>query len=132
MATRRNFFNGVFGNRCPSCWEGAVFRGFYSMNERCPSCGFEFVRENGYFLGAMVISYFVAGFSAVPTLVILLFVSRWEVMSATAMSCLQIVLLNPPLFHFARLAWLHMDREVARVAFEKDKQGKSTDGREGL
>ena len=122
---KRTFIHGVFGNRCPVCWEGAVFGGVYQMNEACPKCGFKFVKEDGYFLGAMVISYFVAGFSAVPTLILLIFAAHWEVPMATFMSCLQILLINPPLFHFSRLAWLHMDREISQKAFEVDTRSNT-------
>jgi hypothetical protein len=62
----------------------------------------------------MVISYLIAGFSAVPTLILLIFVAQWEVPLATFMSCVQILLINPPLFHFSRLVWLHLDREITK------------------
>ena len=99
------------------------------MNETCPRCHYRFAREDGYFLGAMVISYFVGGFSAVPTLIFLIFGAGWDPLLATGMSCLQIALLNLPLFHFARLAWLHMDREVSRLAFEQDQRGVTSNDR---
>ena len=126
-----SFLRGVFGNRCPSCGEGAVFSGLYQMNETCPACQYRFEREDGYFLGAMVISYFVGGFSAVPTLIYFIFGAGWEPLQATLLSCVQIVLGNPPLFHFSRLAWLHMDREVSRRAFEQDQAGNRVDDRKG-
>jgi len=94
------------------------------MNADCPRCVYHFERENGYFLGSMVISYFIGGFSAVPTLMLLIFAAGWDPLEATAVSCLQILLIHPPLFHFSRLAWLHLDREVSRRAFEQDQTGQ--------
>ena len=41
--------------RCPRCGSGGVFRNFFDLHERCPSCGLKFEREPGYWVGAMVI-----------------------------------------------------------------------------
>ena len=60
--TLANTLNGIFGNCCPRCLEGAVFFGFYAMNPTCPHCGLRFEREPGYFLGAMMVAYFVGAF----------------------------------------------------------------------
>src|SRR5204862_6507411 len=46
--------------RCPRCLRGKVFRRFVSMNDGCPECGYVFGREEGYFTGAMYISYTLA------------------------------------------------------------------------
>src|SRR2546429_5230502 len=43
--------------RCPRCMRGAVFRGFIDTNDRCPVCGYRFGREEGYFTGAMYVSF---------------------------------------------------------------------------
>ena len=56
---------GILHQRCPRCRSGrifrySVFRGFPKMHERCPVCHLKFQREEGYFLGAMYISYGLA------------------------------------------------------------------------
>src|ERR671933_804131 len=43
--------------RCPRCLRGAVFRRLVDMHEDCPSCGYRYGREEGYFTGAMYVSY---------------------------------------------------------------------------
>lgn len=48
--------NGV-RMRCPRCGERGVFRSFYELHERCPSCGYVFEREEGYWLGAMIVIF---------------------------------------------------------------------------
>src|SRR5919197_3985339 len=53
---------GILHQLCPRCGVGRIFRGsllrgFPRMNERCPVCDLKFAREEGYFLGAMDISY---------------------------------------------------------------------------
>ena len=51
--------------RCPRCRAGSIFRysifrGFPRMCERCAVCDLKFQREEGYFLGAMYISFGLA------------------------------------------------------------------------
>ena len=60
-----SIFAGVFHQLCPRCrigsiFRSSIFRGYPSMRERCPVCQLKFEREQGYFLGAMYISYGLA------------------------------------------------------------------------
>ena len=55
----------IFRQMCPRCRSARIFRksifaGFPRMQEQCPRCGLKFEREQGYFLGAMYISYGLA------------------------------------------------------------------------
>src|SRR5215468_8675052 len=43
--------------RCPICGRGKLFRGYFDNPERCPSCGYFFMRESGYFLPHVPIGY---------------------------------------------------------------------------
>lgn len=42
--------------RCPVCGEKDIFASFFTIREHCPDCGLEFEREEGYWLGAMVVA----------------------------------------------------------------------------
>lgn len=42
--------------RCPVCGSRGIFRGFFALADRCPSCGFSFEREDGYWVGAMILN----------------------------------------------------------------------------
>src|SRR5436190_356979 len=42
--------------RCPRCGEAPLFRGAFTMHERCPRCGLVLEREQGYYVGAIVVS----------------------------------------------------------------------------
>lgn len=42
---------------CPSCRRGRIYRSLTEMNPECPHCGVTFEREEGDFLGAMLIAY---------------------------------------------------------------------------
>ena len=62
--------------RCAVCGGGGLFRGWFEMAERCPTCGYRFEREEGFFLGAYVINLAVAQalvilLAVVPAIVLL-------------------------------------------------------------
>jgi uncharacterized protein (DUF983 family) len=42
--------------RCPNCGTGGLFTGYFTIRERCPACGLTFEREEGYWLGAMIVA----------------------------------------------------------------------------
>lgn len=44
-----------FRGRCPHCGGRGIFRGVTELKDACPSCGFSFVREEGYWVGAMTV-----------------------------------------------------------------------------
>ena len=44
---------------CPRCGARTLFRGVFSMHERCAVCDLKFEREPGYFVGAIYINYAV-------------------------------------------------------------------------
>jgi uncharacterized protein (DUF983 family) len=77
------------------------------MNARCANCGLSFARENGYYLGAMVVSYFAGAFALVPTVLVLKFVLDAEGWLLIAVPVGQILLLGPWMFRYSRLLWLH-------------------------
>lgn len=54
----------LFSQKCPRCESNNMFVGgvgfskkAMEMHSQCPSCGFDFVREPGFYTGAMYISY---------------------------------------------------------------------------
>ncbi len=42
---------------CPRCGARTLFRGAFTMHERCAVCELKFEREPGYFVGAIYINY---------------------------------------------------------------------------
>jgi uncharacterized protein (DUF983 family) len=54
-ARRRAFGRGLVA-ACPNCGGRGLFRTYFTMHERCPTCGYRFEREEGYWLGAMVVA----------------------------------------------------------------------------
>lgn len=44
-----------FRGRCPSCGSRGIFKGVSDLKEDCPTCGLHFEREDGYWLGSMIV-----------------------------------------------------------------------------
>jgi uncharacterized protein (DUF983 family) len=42
--------------RCPNCGAGDLFTSFFTIRSRCPECHVVFEREEGYWLGAMIVA----------------------------------------------------------------------------
>ena len=42
--------------RCPACGGRGLFASYFTLHEHCPTCGLRFEREDGYWLGAMIVA----------------------------------------------------------------------------
>ena len=96
--------------RCPVCGKGKIFRGYLDTPERCPECGYYFMRETGYFLPHAPISYLTIVFVAFLVWVVVRLIMGVE----SDFIVLTSILLVPLLFAFwsnryAKMAWLVFD-----------------------
>jgi uncharacterized protein (DUF983 family) len=55
--------------RCPLCGSPGIFRGWFRLRDRCPGCGYRFEREEGYWVGAMIVNL---GFAQVVFMALLI------------------------------------------------------------
>ena len=46
-----------FAGACPHCGGRGIFAGIAELEDACPNCGFSFVREEGYWVGAMTVIF---------------------------------------------------------------------------
>jgi len=105
---KRNLFMAVLLMRCPRCREGAVYRGLLLTRRRCAVCGLEFERENGYFTGAMYISYFLGIVTTAPVWLTMLLTGQ-SLGLIMAVTVAQVVVSVPIFYHYSRVLWLHFD-----------------------
>lgn len=106
----------IVRQRCPRCLRGQVFRGRIRMHERCPVCDLRFEREQGYFLGAMYVSY-ALGLAVLGSLVILTWwlvglENPWNLTPSVVI----FLLFVPAIFRYSRVIWMHLDRAVDRLS----------------
>ena len=100
--------------KCPKCEKGKIFsrKGnvfafrLPQMHERCPSCGYKFEREPGYFLGAMYVSY---GLTVAEMLVVFLSIFWWMPLWPLYIIMLTVLLFSS-LFNYrlSRIIWIHL------------------------
>ena len=80
------------------------------MTDSCPVCGLHFLREAGYFLGAMYISYGLGVFTVLPVAIVLAVVVQWHVAIVLLVALLQTLISVPLFFRYSRVIWLHADQ----------------------
>ena len=120
---RPSRLGAILRQRCPRCLTGKVFRGLVDMRESCPNCGLRFGREEGYFTGAMYVSYLIG-------LVLLfgIFLLLWTFSSRTLMATYVLLgvtaavylLLVPVVFRYSRVVWMHFDRRFGPESDEDE------------
>ncbi len=82
------------------------------MHECCDVCGLKFEREQGYFLGAMYISYGF-GVALMAALVALLWLATgWRLEKLILVAALLLVPFAPLITVLARVLWIHFDRAI--------------------
>jgi len=97
--------------RCPVCLAGPMFAGLIRMWEVCPNCGHRFMREPGFFQGAMYVSYTMGLF----TFLFLLLFCRARLTPAIGLTAAYVVAfvlqlcLVPILFRYSRVIWAHLN-----------------------
>ncbi len=112
--------SSFFRNKCPSCKSAPIFSGIYAMNSKCPSCGIEFEKESGYFIGAMIASYFLGVFLALPVLLALVFYFKISMELAIGATILQTFLMQPVLFRYSRILWIQIEHHLTQAIHSKN------------
>ncbi len=95
--------------RCPNCLQGPVFKRGITMNDGCSVCGHEFMREQGYFQGAMYMSYALGiPLMLFMTVALMLVLPSHSPTVALFISVPIFLLLVPVMFRYSRVLWMHL------------------------
>ena len=102
---------------CPRCRIGrifcsSIFRGFPAMREACLVCGLKFEREEGYFVGAMLIDYGLGLAITAAIGVVVWYLTRWPVDKAAIVAFLIFLPIIPTLTRFGRVLWIYLDQAI--------------------
>jgi uncharacterized protein (DUF983 family) len=99
--------------RCPFCNRGKLFRGYFDTPERCPECGFFFLRETGYFLPHVAIGYGATVIVALGIWPLLRYVfgvrSDWMILGAMLLGG---VAFGIWFIRYAKMLWLAIDLKL--------------------
>ena len=106
--------SSIFGLCCPACRTGALFPNpskffdfSFKMNTRCPHCNESFIREPGFYYGAMFISYIFSAFFSLLFAGVLIIVFDIEWRYVIGLLCLVLILTFAYLFKVSRSIWIH-------------------------
>jgi uncharacterized protein (DUF983 family) len=116
-ASHWSALQGILRQVCPRCREGLMFHPFsmrhwLDMYAACPVCGLKFDREQGYFIGAMYVSY---GLSIPPVLALVFtfwWLAGWPLGSAIMGAFVAYLPFVPLAVRFSRVIWIYIDRSV--------------------
>jgi uncharacterized protein (DUF983 family) len=111
MPNNRLSLGHVFSGVCPSCRTGKITTGLFSIRKRCSVCDYNFFPEPGFYLGAMMISFFISAFFLVPT-IILLKLSDVQPETMIIWPITQFLIVAPVLIHYSRVLWLHIEYSI--------------------
>jgi len=98
--------------RCARCGGGKLFKRYLNMVDDCPTCGYHFEREDGYWGGALAINIIATGglFTVVFVIALVLTVPNVPVAPLLAI-LVPIALFVPILYYpFSKTVWVAVDR----------------------
>lgn len=102
---------GILRMRCPRCLQGRLFRDAFRMNDPCTVCGMVVQREQGYFLGAMYISYGIASVILISVFfTIQALRPDWSGFLVAGLAVALYVPLVPAVYRYSRVLWVYFDR----------------------
>ncbi len=93
-----------------SIFRSSIYWGLPKMCERCSVCGLKFQREEGYFLGAMYISFGLALLIIAMIAVLLWIVTGWWITKDMIWAVALFLPLAPAISLFARVLWIYLDQ----------------------
>jgi uncharacterized protein (DUF983 family) len=114
-STNSSTLGAIFRQRCPRCRQGrifvhSIFRGFPRMCQRCPICDLKFQREEGYFLGAMYISFGLALVIIALIAALLWAITGWWITKDVIWAVVLFLPLAPSISLLARVLWIYLDQ----------------------
>ena len=88
--------------RCPRCGERGIFLSWFRLRPTCPRCDLRFEKEDGGFLGAMVVNYLVAFLVWTTVLVITMVFTVPDIPVGPLLVASVLVLVGNPLWFYPR------------------------------
>jgi uncharacterized protein (DUF983 family) len=105
-----------FRRRCPRCGERDTFTSWFHIRQACPRCAWRFEKEEGGYLGAMVLNYSAAIAAWILVLIVGLVLTVPEVPVAPLVIASVAVLILVPLWFYPRskMIWATVEWLVLR------------------
>jgi uncharacterized protein (DUF983 family) len=123
--------------RCPRCGRRRIFRRWFTLVERCPGCGLRFEREEGYWVGALIVNLAVTSAAFLVVLVggMIAFWPDVPWVGLTVAAVLVNVVVPIVFYPFSKTIWMaldvalhRMDRQDHAVSGNGDSRGQVMEG----
>ena len=85
------------------------------MNYFCLECGYRFVREPGFFLGAMYFGYALGALvlSLITAILAVLVLPEWPLWAVLGPACVLSLPFVPIIFRYSRVLWFHFEQWIS-------------------
>jgi uncharacterized protein (DUF983 family) len=98
--------------KCPYCGGGGIFKGWFTLKERCPHCNTLFEHEEGFFLGSYVINIGFTEVVAVLAVIWLIVSSGLSVLEMQIYGAALAIALPIAFYPIALLIWIALDLSI--------------------
>ena len=107
---------GILHHKCPRCQEGKLFlhpnpynlKKIDKMPPKCMVCGKDFIRENGFFYGALMMSHAITTLIGITIHSIVYYFWGWKILPHILFLVSIVVILMPIIFRTARAIWISL------------------------
>lgn len=101
--------------RCPACGKSSIARAPFRIADSCPSCGVIFKREEGFFVGAILINVVVTEAAILLSYLVAIQVTNVEYQTILA-ALFAVALVFPVAFyHHSWSIWLSLDHLIEKL-----------------
>lgn len=118
----------VLKSKCPRCQKGdmwetkrAYTKGFSNMNEQCNECDLKYTIEQGFWYGAMYVSYAFGVVITVTVVIALTVLTSLSVIEKTAVAVFFLIALMPLVFRYSRNAWINIFVHFEKKYLDQNK-----------
>jgi len=106
----------ILKGKCPQCKEKNIFNSngnsllfrIPEMHDRCENCNFKFLKEPGFFFGAMFVSYALAVGEIITLFLISYFVLKLSVLFTFGVIAIFAILCSTLNFRLSRTIWIYL------------------------
>jgi uncharacterized protein (DUF983 family) len=111
---RRSRAIAILRQTCPNCFRGRIFEKGFRMFSCCPICGWRFVREPGFFLGAMYLSYMlvIPPLAGVTLFLWLFLLPDWPLYGILSLALGVFLVFVPAIVRYSRVLYLHLEHLI--------------------
>lgn len=95
--------------RCPYCGGPHIFKSWFTLKDRCPSCTTLFAREEGYFLGSYPLNLGITSIIAIAVVVWLIGLTELSVLQMQVLAVVLVIGLPLFLYPYMLSLWMAID-----------------------